>query len=215
MIDSGYMREKPKPRPLQLKRGTSKAFARINPILKSGEPAWESDRQRLKIGDGCTPYNRLPYIADANRTPKDGKSAYELWKECGHTGTVEDFLESLIGEQGKSTYEIWLSLGNEGTVVDFINSIQGAKGEKGLSAYELWIQEGHQGTLTDFLNSLIGKSAYDIWIDLGHEGSEADFIEFLKGKDGKSAYEIWLDQGNEGTEEDFMDFLRTTTWENF
>jgi hypothetical protein len=179
-IDQGAVKEKPKSKPLQLKRGRSTAWRRYNPVLLSGEPGFELDTHQLKIGDGVTPYNKLPYIGDHSKA-KDGKSAYQLWLEAGNSGTIEDFLESLIGEPGKSTYEIWLSLGNEGTVVDFITSIEGDKGADGKSAYELWIDEGHTGTIADFLESLKGKSAYQIWLELGHTGTEEDFINSLKG----------------------------------
>ena len=178
-VDNGEV-YKPKTRPLQFKRGKSTAFKRVNPVLMCGEPAYEWDTKKLKVGDGKHCYNHLPYIGDHSK-PKDGKSAYQIWIEAGNKGTINDFLESLIGEPGKSTYEIWLSLGNEGTVVDFINSIQGEKGERGFSAYEIWIQEGNEGTVTDFLNSLVGKSAYEIWLELGHSGTKDDFIEYLKG----------------------------------
>jgi hypothetical protein len=198
---------KPKTRPLQFKRGTSRAFEQINPVLLYGEPSFEKDSYRMKVGDGNTPYKNLPYIGDHSK-PKDGKSAYEIWLEEGHQGTVEDFLEALVGESGTSAYEIWLSVGHEGSIIDFLIDIQGD------SAYQLWIKDGHEGTVTDFLDSLVGKSAYQIWLDLGNEGSEEDFIASLKGKEGKSAYEVWLDLGYEGSEEDFMRFLSTTTWVN-
>jgi hypothetical protein len=126
----------------------------------------------LKVGNGITPYNDLPYIGDHSK-PKDGKSAYEIWIEEGHEGTVTDFLESLIGDPGKSAYEIWLSVGHEGTIMDFLIDIQGD------SAYEVWLSDGHTGTVTDFLDSLVGESAYEIWIDQGHEGSEEEFLEWL------------------------------------
>lgn len=123
----------PKNKPLQLKRGTARAFKKINPILLEGQPAFETDTNRLKIGNGKSAYNDLPYIGEG-----DGKSAYEIWLEAGHTGSVEDFLDSLVGPSGKSTYELWLSLGNEGTIADFINSLVGPQGEDGRSAYEVW-----------------------------------------------------------------------------
>ena len=156
-IDQGAVKEKPKNRPLQFKRGTRKAFMKANPILLCGEPAFETDTGKMKIGNGETRYHHLPYIGDHTK-PKDGKSAYDIWLEAGNEGTVEDFLESLVGEQGKSTFEIWLSLGHEGTVVDFINAIHGEKGDKGDP----------------------GKSAYEVWKDLGYEGSEEDFMEWLR-----------------------------------
>lgn len=198
--------EKKKTKPLQLKRGTAKAFRIQNPILLEGQPAVELDTHKLKIGDGFNHYNSLPYIGDhLGEIPKDGKSAYQIWRESGYEGTIEDFLASLVGEPGKSTYEIWLSLGNEGTIVDFIESIQGGKGDKGDSAYELWIKDGNEGTISDFLGSLVGKSAYDIWLSLGNKGTQQEFINSLKGD---SAYEIWKKKGFEGTENDFLGSLK-------
>ena len=196
--------------PLQFKRGTAKAFRLANPLLLSGQPAFETDTRRLKIGDGKTRYLKLPYIGSENEA-QDGKSAYQLWKELGNNGSVEDFLNSLIGPAGKSTYEIWLSLGNEGSLVDFISSIQGSEGK---SAYNLWIDEGNEGTISDFLNSLVGKSAYEIWLSLGNEGTVTDFINSLKGE---SAYDIWKKEtGNfDATEEEFIAYTMTTTWGTF
>lgn len=186
MIDHGFGPKPPHNKPLQFKRGKAQAFWAKNPILLSGQPAFETDTKRLKVGDGVTRYIHLPYIGDG----KDGKSAYELWIDAGHTGTIDDFLAFCVGPGGESAYEIWLALGNEGTMLDFINSLHGEKGdpgkdgEPGKSAYDLWIEEGHTGTVADFLESLKGKSAYQIWLDLGNEGSMQDFIDSLKGEKG-------------------------------
>ena len=51
----------------RLKRGTEARWAELNPILDPGEPGFVYNKNRLKIGDGVTPWNDLPYI--------DGKSA--------------------------------------------------------------------------------------------------------------------------------------------
>ena len=203
--DYGVTPPKPKTKPLQVKRATDRTFREKNPILLRGEPGYEWNTHKLKIGDGETRWNQLPYIGDHTK-PKDGKSAYQIWLDAGNKGTIEDFLDSLIGEQGKSTYEIWLSLGHEGTVVDFMIDIQGK------SAYQVWIDEGHEGTVVDFLDSLVGKSAYEIWLDLGNQGTEQDFIDSLKGD---SAYQSWLNIGYSGTEEDFVAFMCTASWDQF
>lgn len=218
VIDYGYNHPGPMPpfppappkpviksKPLQFKRGTYRAFMKVNPVLLAGEPAFEWDTIKFKIGDGVTCYSHLPYIGDHDKA----KSAYDLWIEQGHEGTVDEFLESLIGEPGKSAYEIWLSIGHEGTVVDFVNWCQGPQGERGKSSYEVWLDEGNQGTVSDYFDSLKGKSAYEIWLDLGNQGSESDFIDSLKGK---SAYQIWLDEGYEGTPADFINFMCTSSW---
>lgn len=48
---------------IRLRRDTSAAFASSNPILGNGEPAYETDTKKLKIGDGTTAYNTLAYFA--------------------------------------------------------------------------------------------------------------------------------------------------------
>ena len=47
-----------------LKRGTAEKWAELNPILERGEPGFIIDEQRLKIGDGVTHFNDLPYIGE-------------------------------------------------------------------------------------------------------------------------------------------------------
>ena len=51
---------------MQLKRGTAEALSRVNPVLASGEPGFAIDENRLKIGDGVTAWNDLPYIGESS-----------------------------------------------------------------------------------------------------------------------------------------------------
>lgn len=44
-----------------LRRGTAAAWKKNNILLKAGEPGFETDTNKLKIGDGKTPWNDLPY----------------------------------------------------------------------------------------------------------------------------------------------------------
>lgn len=44
---------------IQFKRGSSARWAELNPILQDGEPGYDTDKGRLKIGDGVTPWNDL------------------------------------------------------------------------------------------------------------------------------------------------------------
>lgn len=48
----------------QLKRGNSADWQRINPILRVGEPGFEIDTGRLKIGNGSTEWNTLKYVGE-------------------------------------------------------------------------------------------------------------------------------------------------------
>jgi len=114
------------------------------------------------------------------------------------------------GGMGKSAYEIWLSAGNEGTVEDFLDSLVGPAGKDGASAYQIWLELGNSGTEQDFINSLVGedgKSNYEIWLEAGNTGTPEEFLIAMQGADGKSAYELWLDAGNSGTLSDFFAYL--------
>lgn len=50
----------------QIRRGLSSTWARTNPVLAYGEPGFERDTHKLKIGDGETAWLDLPYIGDSN-----------------------------------------------------------------------------------------------------------------------------------------------------
>ena len=48
----------------KLKRGTAARWVELNPILDAGEPGFEYDTKKLKIGDGETAWNDLSYIGN-------------------------------------------------------------------------------------------------------------------------------------------------------
>lgn len=47
---------------IQFKRGTAQRFIEVNPLLSEGEPGFEYDTYKLKIGDGVHYWNDLPYV---------------------------------------------------------------------------------------------------------------------------------------------------------
>jgi hypothetical protein len=47
---------------IKSRRGLSSAWASVNPILAEGEPGFETNTYKLKIGDGTTPWNDLRYF---------------------------------------------------------------------------------------------------------------------------------------------------------
>jgi hypothetical protein len=50
------------------RRGTAATAAANNVVLDDGEGGYEKDTRRLKIGDGVTPWNNLPYLAGGGDT---------------------------------------------------------------------------------------------------------------------------------------------------
>jgi hypothetical protein len=81
----------------------------------------------------------------------NGLSAYELAKQNGFTGTVQEWLASLVGPSGSSS----------GNGVPGPTGSPGAKGDKGdtgATAYELAKLNGYTGTVQEWLASLVGPS---------------------------------------------------------
>ena len=84
---------------------------------------------------------------------KDGKSAYDLAVEKGYTGTLEEWLASLKGDNGT-------------------NGTNGTNGKDGKSAYDLAVENGFTGTLAEWLESLKGKDGAD-----GSDGQSGQGID--------------------------------------
>ena len=47
---------------IQFKRGTAAALTSANPTLAAGEPCFETDTGRVKVGDGSTAWTSLVYL---------------------------------------------------------------------------------------------------------------------------------------------------------
>ena len=50
---------------IQIRRDTAANWSAANPILSSGEPALETDTNKIKYGDGITTWEHLQYVGDA------------------------------------------------------------------------------------------------------------------------------------------------------
>lgn len=55
-----------------LRRGKEATWQTKNPLLSYGEPGFEKDTNRLKIGDGIHNWNELPYLFSNPRVKEDG-----------------------------------------------------------------------------------------------------------------------------------------------
>lgn len=74
-----------------------------------------------------------------------GMSAYELAKENGFTGTLQEWLVSLKGE---NAYQLAVANGFEGTMTQWLASLKGA------SSYQSWLNLGNLGSEADFVATL-------------------------------------------------------------
>lgn len=116
---------------LSIRRGTKDAWESENTILLQGEPGWELDTRRLKIGDGETAWNDLNYytvgdseaagtvIHDSSVLPEHITSVSSAVEYFGAKFKVYDEQganEFIAGLQGTSPqYVLTLAAGTGGT----------------------------------------------------------------------------------------------------
>ncbi len=55
---------------IQFRRGTSTEWVASNPVLSQGEPGYETNTKKFKIGDGLTHWNNLPYTDSYDDHPQ-------------------------------------------------------------------------------------------------------------------------------------------------
>lgn len=140
----------------------------------------------------------------------DGLSAYQIAVQNGYSGTVTQWLASLVGANGKSAFQLAQEGGFAGTQAQWLASLVGAAGAAGQSAYQIAVSAGFSGSQAQWLASLVGsagavgKSAYTLAVEGGFSGTQAEWLASLvgapgaagdDGAPGKSAYEIALDNG--------------------
>lgn len=64
---------------IQLRRGKAIFWTDANPVLHAGEPGYETDTGKLKIGDGVTHWRELDYFDGLGLDPgMDDATAMEL-----------------------------------------------------------------------------------------------------------------------------------------
>ena len=51
---------------IQLKRGKASTWKSLDPVLAYGEPGFEGDTGRLKIGDGVSKWSELNYFGESD-----------------------------------------------------------------------------------------------------------------------------------------------------
>lgn len=125
----------------------------------------------------------------------NGKSAYELAVEKGYSGTEEEWLESLkgnngtSGNDGKSAYELAVEKGYRGTLDEWLEDLQGETGQKGESGItpKLKIENGYWYVSYDKENQMweqLGKATDEdgadgepIFSDVDYKTS-SDYVVF-------------------------------------
>ena len=112
----------------QFKRGTAQRWIDVNPILRQGEPGFEYDTGKLKIGDGFTPWLALSYINDVNVSGQEEMvvvASYSDLPKVGDESKLYRVVEDKLLYQWNLQRNLYESLGSQGsfdpTIITLIN----------------------------------------------------------------------------------------------
>lgn len=129
--------------------------------------------------------------------PKDG--VYRTIVRNGYTGTQEQWLASLVGEEAgagnvETAYELAVQNGYKGSEAEWIETLTGASVETVQKPpYEIARENGFEGSLTEWLTGLADRPE-----ELGRSKSAAQ----------KTEYEFACEYGYSGT---FIEWLVSVT----
>lgn len=76
---------------LRLQRGTAADWIELDPILRSGEPGYEEDTGKFKIGDGESAWTELPYAS--------GSDVAAAIEDHDTSGTAHEDIRALIDDK--------------------------------------------------------------------------------------------------------------------
>ena len=112
---------------IKLKRGKSTTWKTKNLLLLDGEPGFEIDTLRLKIGDGKTKWNDLPYQDQNNENVVNARVFAEL-PSIGQENVIYKVSSTAKLYQWNTTtngYESLMSGGSGGVPIEDIDIING------------------------------------------------------------------------------------------
>lgn len=164
-----------------------------------------------------------------NENETDKKSPYEVVVENGYTGTVNDWIISIISEHydksesKKSSYDKAVENGYSGSKSEWIETITGEKNSNNYndkSLFEIVCDDGFDGSIDQWITEMVGNQgisgatgikAYDDAVKNGYAGSLQKWIVSVVDKkdtsENKSVYETLVDKGYTGTITDLLNDL--------
>ena len=147
----------------QFKRGHAENWTKLNPVLSAGEPGFEIDTYKLKIGDGQTAWNDLEYFDE------DGSgSAFQICRGYYYFGKFYTDSTYQVELPCAMTY-IYIDQNSNGTVYtwsgeEFQKSIQDAS-ETQAGIVKLYTTGGQNidGTMTQkAITNAFGQIGFDV-----------------------------------------------------
>ena len=106
---------------IQFRRGTASEWSAVNPALAAGEVGYETDTGKIKVGNGSTTWNGLPYSSEGPTGPTGLTGATGPTGPTGVAGALNDLSD--VDTTGVATGSIILYNGTSWVVSDLNSQI--------------------------------------------------------------------------------------------
>lgn len=98
---------------IQLKRGKSSSWTTLNPVLSPGEPGFEIDTGKVKIGNGIDEWVELPYLGQDKTLIVTAETHYDF-PAIGDANIIYKALqEKQFYQWNENTYEYEVIIRND------------------------------------------------------------------------------------------------------
>ena len=140
---------------IQFRRGAAATWDNANPTLSAGEPGYESDSGRFKIGDGSTAWNSLEYIGENLEGDVSISGNLTVTGDMTVNGTT-----TTINSTEISVDDINIVLGDTASPTD-ASADGGGLTLKGATDKTFnWVDSSDSWTSSEHMNLASGKSYY-------------------------------------------------------
>lgn len=103
---------------IQLKRGKSSSWTTLNPVLNPGEPGFEIDTGKVKIGNGIDEWVELPYLGQDKTLIVNAETHYDF-PAIGDANIIYKALqEKQFYQWNENTYEYEVIIRNDWITIE-------------------------------------------------------------------------------------------------
>ena len=108
---------------IQLKRGKSSSWVTLNPVLNPGEPGFEIDTGKMKIGNGIDEWLDLPYIGQDKTLIVNAETHYDF-PAIGDANIIyKASQEKQFYQWNENTYEYEVIVRNDWVTVEQLQEV--------------------------------------------------------------------------------------------
>ena len=119
---------------IKIKRGKTSNWRKLNPKLDDGQPGYDREKHKIKIGDGKSPWVDLPYASGLSKKEVLSSETEAKARVAADAGETAVFTYGSKAPDSKITGDVYLQYYESDPETDYIV----AYGKSGIWTYQKW-----------------------------------------------------------------------------